>query len=160
MEVEPDLVHEAATAKLAIYKLTAEEVAFKPVPLMPGLAELSHADLAAVPAMRQSGPFNAFTTPEDGRPGQQWVVSSEFVCDKSHFLLLADLPCLVSILPAASRISLFRTVSQHMLCAAKAHSCKPIGQQAAVCMHGCMQACLTGSPDRINRACPPGTCCS
>ncbi len=74
MEEEPEEARVASAAKLAIFKLAPEEVGFKPVPLLPALAELSGADLAEVPAARQHGPFNAFCPPPDGRPGQQWVV--------------------------------------------------------------------------------------
>ena len=85
VEAEPEEDRVASAAKLAIFKLTPEEVAFKPVPLLPAMAELRADDLAEVPAARQHGPFNAFSPPQDGRPGQQWVVSAlHCICLNKH----------------------------------------------------------------------------
>ncbi len=50
-------------ARLEVMRLTREEMAFQPVPLLPNLPRLSAAALAAAPRLRQSGPFSAFTVP-------------------------------------------------------------------------------------------------
>jgi hypothetical protein len=63
----------AAVARLEMFRLTREEMAFQPVPMLPGLARLTAAVLDGVPRLRQSGPFSAFTVPA-AASDQQWVV--------------------------------------------------------------------------------------
>ena len=63
----------AAVARLEMFRLTREEMAFQPVPMLPGLARLTAAALDGVPRLRQSGPFSAFTVPA-AASDQQWVV--------------------------------------------------------------------------------------
>lgn len=60
-------------AKLEILRLTREEMAFQPVPLLSALTNLTAATLDGVPRLRQSGPFGAFTAPP-ATSDQQWVV--------------------------------------------------------------------------------------
>ncbi|KAK9904948.1 hypothetical protein WJX75_006180 [Coccomyxa subellipsoidea] len=62
----------AAVARLEMFRLTREEMAFQPVPMLPGLARLTAAVLDGVPRLRQSGPFSAFTVPA-AASDQQWV---------------------------------------------------------------------------------------
>ena len=57
-----------------MFRLTQDELAFKPVPLVAPLADLGAPDLERIPVVRQSGPFNAFSNPAAGSEGQQWVV--------------------------------------------------------------------------------------
>lgn len=68
-------------ARLEVMRLTREEMAFQPVPLLPNLPRLSAAALAAAPRLRQSGPFSAFTVPPSVAD-QQWVVRP--VCTPRH----------------------------------------------------------------------------
>ena len=139
VEAEPEEAREAAAAKLAIFKLTAEEAAFKPVPLLPGLAELSPADLAEVPAARQSGPFNAFTPPAEGRPGQQWVVR----CCGVPVLLRCRVPwCTWDAHSAGASCITRRTASHNILSNARRMlpSTLPAGRR----MHGWVHASMPG----------------
>jgi hypothetical protein len=62
-------------AKLQILRITREETAFRPVPLMPDLSSVSAAALATIPRARTSGLFGAFTL-VGASPDQQWVVSA------------------------------------------------------------------------------------
>jgi len=68
---------EAAPASLQIVRLTREETAVRPIPMLKppgGLAGAEPEALTAAPARpRQGGPFNAFCT-DGGPPGQLWVV--------------------------------------------------------------------------------------
>jgi len=64
----------ATTARLQNLRLTREEMGFKTVPLVSGLDSATAADLQAIPEVRQSGSFSAFTL-ASSNPNQQWVVS-------------------------------------------------------------------------------------
>ena len=64
-------------ARLKNLRLTREEMGFKTVPLVSGLDSASAADLRALPEVRQSGSFSAFTLASTN-PNQQWVVSHTF----------------------------------------------------------------------------------
>ena len=64
----------ATSAKLQTLRLTREEMGFKTVPLVSGLDAATAADLQALPEVRQSGSFSAFTL-LSANPKQQWVVS-------------------------------------------------------------------------------------
>ncbi len=66
-------------AKLEILRLTREEMAFQPVPLLSSLTNLTAAALDGVPHLRQSGPFGAFTAPS-ATSDQQWVVRIQLHC--------------------------------------------------------------------------------
>ena len=72
----------ATAARLQILRLTREEMGFKTVPLVSGLDSASAADLEALPEVRQSGSFSAFTLVSTN-PNQQWVVSHTFVLCRS-----------------------------------------------------------------------------
>ena len=63
----------ATTANLQNLRLTREEMGFKTVPLVSGLDAATVADLQALPEVRQSGSFSAFTLASTN-PKQQWVV--------------------------------------------------------------------------------------
>ena len=63
----------ATTANLQNLRLTREEMSFKTVPLISGLHSATVADLQALPEVRQSGSFSAFTVASTN-PQQQWVV--------------------------------------------------------------------------------------
>ena len=71
---EDDAAAPATAAMLQILRLTREEMGFKTVPLVSGLDSASAADLRALPEVRQSGSFSAFTLASTN-PNQQWVVS-------------------------------------------------------------------------------------
>ncbi len=64
----------ATAANLQTLRLTREEMGFKTVPLVSGLEAATVADLQALPEVRQSGSFSAFTLGSTN-PKQQWVVS-------------------------------------------------------------------------------------
>ena len=51
----------ATAANLQTLRLTREEMGFKTVPLVSGLEAATVADLQALPEVRQSGSFSAFT---------------------------------------------------------------------------------------------------
>ena len=63
----------ATAANLQTLRLTREEMGFKTVPLVSGLEAATAADLQALPEVRQSGAFSAFTLGSTN-PKQQWVV--------------------------------------------------------------------------------------
>ncbi|BDA49792.1 Rubisco accumulation factor 1, chloroplastic [Coccomyxa sp. Obi] len=78
-------------ARLEVMRLTREEMAFQPVPLLPNLPRLSAAALAAAPRLRQSGPFSAFTVPPSVAD-QQWVALPAW-----NLIRLAQRPVAITI---------------------------------------------------------------
>lgn len=71
---EDETTAPATVARLQNLRLTREEMGFKTVPLLSGLDSATAADLQAIPEVRQSGSFSAFTLASP-KPNQQWVVS-------------------------------------------------------------------------------------
>ena len=93
-EAQPQDGAAATSARLEIMRLTREEMAFQPVPLLPGLLQLSAAMLQAAPRLRQSGPFSAFTVPA-AASDQQWVVRdlSPYLKNDNPFTCARRKPC-------------------------------------------------------------------
>ena len=70
--------------KLQILRMTREEMAFRAVPLMTGgLGSLTAAALDAIPLVRTTGLYGAFTL-VGGSPDQQWVVSGFIISNMSQ----------------------------------------------------------------------------
>lgn len=89
---EEDESGPATSAKLQTLRLTREEMGFKTIPLVPGLNAATAADLQALPEVRQSGSFSAFTLVSTN-PKQQWVVSPRGRPCPSQ-MPLTRMPCL------------------------------------------------------------------
>ena len=75
---EEDEAAPVAAARLQNLRLTREEMGFKTVPLVASLDSATAADLQALPEVRQSGSFSAFTLASTN-PNQQWVVSPTLI---------------------------------------------------------------------------------
>ncbi|KAK9839810.1 hypothetical protein WJX81_003436 [Elliptochloris bilobata] len=108
-EVASVAAAEAAPAKLQIVRLTREETAVRPIPLLTpegGLTGADAATIASAPARpRQGGPFNAFCT-DGGPPGQLWVALPAW-----NMMLLAQRP-LAILLPDISQVDALVALSR------------------------------------------------